>query len=318
MQANYMCIDLMNRLDSNNQLEGNISSVYKCLFTVITEEDDLIYFLNNKKYIAPMSVVLEDIGSFKDLNLTQDTNFIFKKYKITIDSHKIEIEIDNCLPWDASPSLPSKETSEEIIKNNLLTLEEGIFKHGKHEGIAPLIFNIGEYIEELKPLSEMNIHNNLYSSFISNRIIEFIFEIVDKDIGNISNTVKEFIGFGPGVTPSSDDFLCGFMNSLVYIGMYYNLDLEKIYELNKDMISKVEINKEEISHDLIISSAEGKAQKMIINLIHSVMYEEDREEVCQSIREAISFGDMSGTDMVCGIYLGIRLVTNKNIRDMFI
>lgn len=318
MQANYMCINLKNKLDKSEQIEGYISYVSNSIFTVLTEENDLIYFLNNKKYISPMSIVLEDIGSFKDLNLSTDTKVMFDKDKIIIDSHKIDIELENCLTWNSNPRLLSQKSTEKIISNNLLIIEEGIFKYGKHEGIAPVIFNIGEYIEELKSLSDMKIHNNLYSSFISNKIIEFMFRIVNKDIENISITTKNFIGFGPGITPSSDDFLCGFMTSIVYFGMYYDLDLEKIYDLNKDMISEIEINEEEISHNLLKHCVKGNTQKMITNLMLSIIYESDEEEVSQSLREAISFGDMSGTDMVCGIYLGIRLMVNENIRQMFI
>lgn len=317
MQASYMCKNLMERLDNGEPLEGHISSVFKSLFTVITDEDELIYFLNNKKYIAPNSVVLEDIDTFKDLNLTQDTKVIFNKDKIVIDSHKIEIELDNCQPWDPTPCLLDRESSNTIITENLLTVEECIFKHGKYEGIAPLVFNIGNYIEELRPLSDLDIHNNLYSSFISNKIIDFIYEIMDNDITHISISVEEFIGFGPGVTPSSDDFLCGFMNALVYFGIYYNLDIDKIYEFNKNMISRIDIDSQDISHDLLLHSTKGEAQKMIVNLIQSILYESDAEEVCQSVREAISFGDMSGTDMVCGVYLGTRVLGNEKVKKLF-
>lgn len=318
MYANYISSDLLERLEDGETIEGNISSVFPTLFTVLTDKDDLIYFLNNKKYIAPMSVVLEDLGSFKDLNLTPDTKVLFECSLISIDSHKFEIDFKNAKPWNTKPELLDKETSEKLIDKNLLIIEEGVYKHGKYEGFAPLIFNIGDYIEELKPLSDLSIHNNLYSSFISEKIIEFIFDIVNNETEDLSKTTSEFLDFGPGMTPSSNDFLCGFMTSLVYLGEHYNLDLEKIIKFNHSLLSDVELDKSKMAHNLLIHYSKGNGQKMIKNLINSIIYEEDKEELCQSIREAISFGDISGTDMVCGVYLGIRLIKNPNIKRMFI
>lgn len=317
MQANYVSLDLVDKLEKDELTEGFISSVYPNLFTVITEEDELIYFLNNKKYIAPMSVVLEDLCSFEDLNLTPDTKVIFKHNNITIDSHKIEIGLETAVSWDPKMELLNLKTSEETIDKNLLIIEEGVFKHGKYEGFAPLIYNIGEYIDELKTISNLKIHNNLYSSFISEKIIEFVFEIVNGDLSHISKTTSEFLGFGPGLTPSSDDFLCGFMIGLIYLGSYYNLDLEKIYDFNKNLLKDTELDKEEMSHNLLVQYSRGNSQKMIKQFINSMLYETDKEKMCQATREAISFGDISGTDIVCGIYLGTRLIRHENIKRQF-
>lgn len=317
MQANYVSLDLVEKLKSGKLTKGNISSVSSALFTVTTDKNELIYFLNNKKYIAPMSVVLEDLGSFNDLNLTTDTEVLFKNTLIMIDSHKIEIETNNAKSWSPKLELLETDTSEKIIERNLLIIEHGVVTHGKYEGFAPVIFNIGNYIEELKPLSNLEIHNNLYSSFISEKIIEFIFDIVNNDLKNIGKVASEFIGFGPGITPSSDDFLCGFMTSLIYIGKYYEMDLEKIYKFNESLLSEVNLNKSEMSHDLLIHYSRGNSQKMIKNLINNIIYQHDIEKMCQSIREVISFGDISGTDMLCGVYIGTRLIKNSNIKRMF-
>ena len=318
MQANYMSRDLIDKLKQGKLTEGYISSVFSTLFTVLTQEGELIYFLNNKKYMSPMSIVVEDLGSFKDLNLTPDTKVIFEQDKISIDSHKIEIELDDAETWSSDIELLSSKTTERLIDSNLKIIEESVYKHGKYEGFAPLIFNIGQYIDELKPLSDLTINNNVYSSFISEKIIEFVFEIVNDDMEHIGKTSSEFLGFGPGLTPSSDDFLCGFMIALVYFGTYYKLDLEKIYKFNQILLSETEMDKEEISHDLLKHYAEGRSQKMIKILVNSVLFEEDEEEMCQSIRETISYGDISGTDMVCGVYVGGRLIKNESIKKFFV
>ena len=37
----------------------------------------------------------------------------------------------------------------------------------------------------------------------------------------------------------------------------------------------------------------------------------------QSMRETISFGDISGTDILCGIYIGTRLIRNEQVKKQF-
>lgn len=318
MLANYISLDLIDKLKKGEIIEGYISSVLPTLFTVITNDDELIYFLNNKKYIAPMSIVLEDLGSFKDFNLSTDTKVKFENKYIMIDSHRIEIELDHAQSWNPEMELLLKETSEDIIDKNLCLIEEGVYKHGKYEGFAPLIYNIGEYIEELKSFTDLKIHNNLYSSFISERIIEFIFDLVNNETKNISKYVSEFIGFGPGITPSSDDFLCGFMISLIYLGKFYDLDLAKICQFNQNLISQIDLDKRKMSHNLLFHYSKGNSQKMIKNLINSLIYETERDNTCKSIRETISFGDISGTDMVCGVYIGTRIIRLEEFKNNFI
>ena len=156
MQANYISLDLSEKLQKGQISEGYISNVFSSLFTVVTDDKELIYFLNNKKYMAPMSMVLEDLGSFKDFNLSTNTKVLFENSHITIDGHKIDIETKKAKAWNPCVELLLKDTSESMVDNNLLIIEEGVYKHGKYEGFAPLIFNIGEYIDELKSFSDLN------------------------------------------------------------------------------------------------------------------------------------------------------------------
>lgn len=318
MQSNYISLDLLEKLENAEIIEGYISSVRNALFTVLSDKGELIYFLNNKKYMSPMSIVLEDLGSFKDFNLTQDTKVLINKTNILIDSHKIEIEISGAKSWNPKVELLLLATDEYIIEKNLLITEESVYKHGKYEGFAPLIFNIGEYIEELKSLSGFKIHNNLYSSFIFGKIVEFLYGLINNNGRDASKHVSEFLGFGPGLTPSSDDFLCGFMSAITYFSEYYSLDSLKTFEFNKGLLCDAELDKSEISHSLLTYYSKGKSQKMIKNLINSIIYEKDSEEMIKSVRESISFGDISGTDMVCGVYIGTRLIMNEKFRDNFI
>lgn len=318
MQSNYISLDLLEKLDSGEVIEGYVSSVYNTLFTVLGSEGELIYFLNNKKYMSPMSVVLEDFGSFKDFNLTQDTKVLINKTNILIDSHKIEIELTGAKSWNPKMELLGLFTDENIIEKNLLITEESVYKHGKYEGFAPLIFSIGEYIEELKSLSSFKVHNNLYSSFIFAKIIDFIHDLLNNEGRDSSKLASEFLGFGPGLTPSSDDFLCGFMSALTHLSEYYDLDLEKIVRFNSQLLGDVELDKSEISHDLLTHYSKGKSQKMIKNLINGMLYEKDEEAMIKLVRESISFGDISGTDMVCGVYIGIRLIRCENFKENYI
>ncbi|KNF09619.1 protein of unknown function DUF2877 [Gottschalkia purinilytica] len=317
MQATYICSQLKDKIEEKGTLNGYISSVYRGIFTVVTEDEDLIYFLGSHKYIAPMSIVINDVSNFQDLNLLYNTKVTFTNKEIVLESAGLSIDLDGAEVWNPRPLLLSSESSERTIMNNLLILEEGIFNYGKHEGIAPLMFSIGDYIDEFKSLSNIKIHNNLYSSFIFNKVMDFLSKIVINDINNISMDTKEIIGFGPGMTPSSDDFLCGFMTTLVYMGIHYNLNMSRIYNLNREIIRDMEFDIEQISHSMLMHSSNGMTQEIIKKIIKDIIYSEDKEELLESIKDVVGFGDISGTDILCGIYIGFRTMVNNNIRKFF-
>ena len=69
--------------------------------------------------------------------------------------------------------------------------------------------------------------------FIKDRVVGFVKALIDADFERCVDISKEIIGFGPGLTPAMDDFICGLMICITYMANYYGIDADRVRFLNQ-------------------------------------------------------------------------------------
>lgn len=308
MRAKYMDIGLKEYIENKNRLEGVVAELSSHGF-LVTTENNLVYFLTDERYISPMSLVFEEGEPRTKISVNEKVYFSKDVIIVGFEEHKIWLENTEILELNGI-SMP-ESYDREILDENIRVLEDCIYSNGKHEGFAPLIFNIGDYVGELKNYRKVEVHNNLYTSVTFDDVIAFMEKLVSGDIDNIWKYSTDIIGFGPGITPSSNDFICGMMNTLVYAADYYGISKRKVYRLNEEFLLGTNMDSEKVSHYMMQRSIYGKTQKAVIKVIKYTMVERDRDKYVKSIRELIQFGDITGTDILCGVYYAFRVLESE-------
>ena len=108
-------------------------------------------------------------------------------------------------------------------------------------------------------------------------------------------------GLGPGLTPSGDDFLAGFLlglNALEAAGAAHVAS-------ERQSISQVAMSRNPFSAALLNCAAEGRSIEPARSLIHS-LFENSEPAVIRHTRRLAAVGASSGADLATGLYCALK------------
>lgn len=152
----------------------------------------------------------------------------------------------------------------------------------REKGIVSLIFRDGG--------------DNLYTHFLEPRIRSFREAMRKRDVKDSVRLAAQTAGCGPGLTPSSDDFLCGYLACLP----------ESFWEQVALPASKAAAQKtNDISAALLIKAGEGYFSEDILELMKHLSKNACGEEAKAAVQKTAEFGSSSGCDFLTGMYFGI-------------
>ena len=144
--------------------------------------------------------------------------------------------------------------------------------------------------------------------FQSSQNLNLMFEVARKHIHAISITLKNnhfqdavshltsLIGLGIGLTPSGDDFLCGFLAGLIFMNLWdtpFSSTLRRSIRCNLSRTN-------EISSAFLSCALHrqfGTAVHMLCNF----------SETSEILPQFLAIGHSSGLDTLCGIYFSLEL-----------
>ncbi len=320
----FICENLQKIILEGGKLQGHVHSVFKNACNI--ECDDLfITLLSSEKKMSPMSVIVGDVEQvdFNNLNITQGLTFEFSESEIYCTQLNLFISINNAKKWCSRVEINVFECCENRLLDNINIIEQGLRKFGKLNGMGPLINMLSVKLPELQlaPLYGCAFDENF--EFIKDRFINFINDLIKVDMHGIARKAGSVIGFGCGLTPSMDDFISGVMITYIYMGSYYKLNLEQIYEFNSKVISSSLDKTTRVSAEMLKHSSVGEANEYVGNLMKVILnFDDDNGEKNRRITKAligvISYGETSGTDTALGIYTGLRIMTNLKYRRFWL
>ena len=116
----------------------------------------------------------------------------------------------------------------------------------------------------------------------------------DGDRLDLSACLDELIGLGPGLTPSGDDLLCGYVYDRLRFGKNGDLDrlMSGIRELMPVMTNRISCLY--LSHVM-----DGRP----FSLFDDVCFAKDEEGLSKAVDSLLLMGSNSGADVLCGILL---------------
>jgi hypothetical protein len=149
--------------------------------------------------------------------------------------------------------------------------------------------------------------DKLISSSISSKAGQGMRELVnatrDFDLDGIT-AVKTLIGLGPGLTPSGDDLLAGYITGLWCTVRKKNERAQFISELGKRII-ELSVRTNDISRTYLFHAVHGQVSSRIAALAEAINRAEEPGRLLETAKHAMQIGNTSGMDIVTGLLLGM-------------
>ncbi|MGI9436629.1 MAG: DUF2877 domain-containing protein, partial [Geminicoccaceae bacterium] len=117
------------------------------------------------------------------------------------------------------------------------------------------------------------------------------------DISSIPDGMSDLIGLGPGLTPSGDDLICGFL-----IGCHHVGEGARAQDLWCRIKAHAEVATSPISRAHLAAAAEGQGAAALHHLLDAVIANH-AGDIIETLDAVVRIGHSSGWDATGGIYL---------------
>jgi len=148
-----------------------------------------------------------------------------------------------------------------------------------------------------------------FKILFQNRIASLRYAVKENSLSKVIDAIAHLIGFGPGLTPSGDDFMVGFISSCYYLkkskfilSVNMNDFVEQILLLYKNKTTF-------ISEMMIYEACKGRFFKPIVELMRNLFFSDQKNSLVSAYR-LTKIGSNSGMDILRGIICGIELYTS--------
>lgn len=191
----------------------------------------------------------------------------------------VELSLDSILMIPASPA-------RGALANRL---REVLLEADADESLAPLATGVG---------------GNLYSNFLAPRFRALSEAVRAEDAEAAVAAAQRFAGCGMGLTPSSDDLLCG------YLATRWLLAREQGHAEWTSLVSTVTAAAAEktnrISATFLLSCGEGLVNLYSYELFSSIFRNASKAETLAAARRVLAIGSTSGADILAGVALALQ------------
>lgn len=307
MIAESICKELKRKLNNNNNLTGKIHSIFQNAVNIITNDNNFITLLTFDKPIAPNAIRLYNVTSFSDYKIVKDMKISFQNEYIWLENLNIKIFIDKAHIWEPSPIFSYTRGKKEDILIKLSVMEKYLLNS---KSFLPYLLNtLNKQYKYFESFSNKDYIDEYYD-FINERFLRFMKAFVCEE-ESITDLSKGIIGYGPGLTPSIDDFICGLMVSKIYLTNYLDRKIEDSIRFNSLIIKDIDGRTTRISEEMLKFSAKGYVNEDIRNLIISFISSSSIDDFEKNLKKVADFGYSSGADMISGIYTCSSLLFNQ-------
>lgn len=255
-------------------------TVHSVFRHVVNLESPHLFFsiLDQSKPMEPFSVKVNSLPSFQIGDIVVIENNTLKK-------GKWEINLLEEKQFDPYVRLNPKEIDITNPQKHLNEISFAIMNKNNGVGIASLVFE-----QDLDSEKE----------FIKNDYRGYVDAIKNSNTSSMIYYAKRICGFGHGLTPSMDDFLCGYMLVAFYLNRYFHI--EYIVK-NSVLYKELEGITNQISLHMLWASSEGLCNEYIQKFLICFITGND---ISEAIERVLSIGASSGSDFLCGIYVAFK------------
>jgi hypothetical protein len=187
------------------------------------------------------------------------------------------------------------------IAANEGTAKKTALRFGNLSGLGGLLALVGA-----EKVGDVPGKLNLFATAAFSRIVRLERAFMSEDEGAMTVAVRDLIGLGPGLTPSSDDALAGIVLLSAVYARNHRCRVQANRLIAKVVAAEAEVGTTALSGEYLRQAALGKGNEQVIGLC-TAMLTGSAASVELRTKSVLALGETSGTDTVLGIVLGSML-----------
>ncbi len=284
-----------------NHFNGFVHSVFHHACNITINDQSLITLLSSSLHNAPHGLRLDTPSdfTFEDyLELGQPVGC--RANILRFCGSPLSIDLRSARPWRSDLLALRIELEEPSTFRAWRGAWEKLRCQRRNHGLTAILTK-GSILEENQlPSSGTKMLVQTAKKCVPN----LLYATGNKQVDKAASALKPLIGLGPGLTPSGDDFIVGYL-----AGLWSTAGVERSRRSFLSSIGNWLANSlngtNEISCTYIRYAIEGEVSEPLAVLARRIAQGENMNDIKESIEAALQVGSTSGTDGVLGLLLGI-------------
>ena len=281
----------------------NIHSVFRKAVN-ITHDDTILALLSDELPRMPNSVRLSAIVAEELLpQLRPGIEVWIGNERLLIPAHNFSLHLPEKPAWEPRPDVTAHDWRRETVAQHVRLLAHYLADQPQQEGLAPLIGPLLlEQSAPESPLSRMALPKLRMLALASWR----------QDITDIEDATRGLAGLGPGLTPSGDDALGGFISIMALLSPQLSADGASRKHIARTITTIARPRTTALSAVLLAHAACGEVAEQLGTLLLTLsLPAEASQTVLNAADRVLAFGASSGGDTLLGILLGLRTLEGE-------
>ena len=295
IEAEWISSDLTAVL-TEKAVQGSVHSIFREVLNIRLQDNRIVSVTASGIPHLPSAVKLgaDAPDDFCHIRTDIGNGVTVSKGRVDFEDGSLCIGTKKAKAWDAGLQFVKPPVSKETLTANLERIKTLVLEQGNRDGLSSILH-----------------------TYSSNRLVRFVMPSIDRlakairlqNRDLVSEAAVGLLGFGPGLTPSADDFLLGIMASLYYIGDYYDFDLSRTAAIAGALVRDLGGRTTLVSETMLKNGALGYFNQPLRALMQVLTSKEAVKDECLSV---IGIGGCSGSDCLAGVVFGARLTAGIN------
>ena len=220
---------------------------------------------------------------------------------------EVEIDLGQAVEWKPLSVVPQQAQPIFAVNVHVRRLLEAVGKLGSAKGFGQII-----------PLISAVLDGNEMAAFVQDpllarvrsSILDLARPCLKKDAVQVAQIGREFVGLGPGLTPSGDDFLGGLLFAARALKTTYPEDFDWEEEPVTGLIDWARTQTHPISHAILSDLALGHGPEPLHEVVTSLLKGQNLDDTMTGVIRLIEIGDTSGWDILTGVLAGMLFIAS--------
>ena len=278
------------------QAHGRVHSVFERACNIETRTGELVTLLAQTLGNVPHGIRLAGPVAPFESWLMPGQNAILDSATLCVPDARIAVDLSCAAVWRGavaavSMDLCATDPRGAAIAVSLRELRATLYERAPEQGFAPLL------------AGSASAHSS-FERAISTRLLHTLPLLAQatqrRDITAVAGAAARLLGLGPGLTPSGDDFITGYLAAL-WSRAGFESGIDAMLPSLADALAPLFLRTNAISRQMLSDAAQGRFAEHMVDVTVAISCGGD---VVAATARALASGHSSGADTLCGLLFG--------------
>lgn len=275
---------------------GWVHSVFERVCNIETRTGELVTLLAEELGNVPHGIRLAGPVAPFESWLIPGQNAILDNLALCVPDAGITVDLSGAAVWRGavaavSMDLCSMDPGGAATAVALCELRATLYERAPEQGFAPLL---------AAPASARSSIERAFASRLSHTLPMLARATERRDVTAVAGAAARLVGLGPGLTPSGDDFIAGYLAAL-WSRAGFERGIDAMLQSLADSLAPLFLRTNAISRQMLSDAAQGRFAERLIDVTGAVAGAGD---VVDATAHALASGHSSGADTLCGLLFG--------------